>query len=221
MTDFIYGLSVWAIPLVLCMVVHELAHGFVALKLGDETAKRAGRLTLNPMAHVDPVGSILLPFSLVIMSSPVLFGWAKPVPVNFNMLNHPKRDMGLVALAGPLSNVLLAIVFVFLGKILLEIIPISSPYFMWLRDNIMNGILFSLVLAVFNLLPILPLDGGRILYSLLPKQLADKYQETERYGMFILMGLMFLPFILGVNLIGLFLGNILPYLYNFVMWIAF
>ncbi|MBO7245095.1 MAG: site-2 protease family protein [Alphaproteobacteria bacterium] len=221
MNNFLYGLSVWAIPLVLCMVIHELAHGYVAMKLGDKTALREGRLTLNPVAHIDPMGSIFLPLILVLSSSPVLFGWAKPVPVNFNALNKPKRDMGLVAAAGPVSNILLAIIFVFLGRIVLEFVPISSPFFMWLKDNIMNGILFSLVLAVFNLLPILPLDGGRILASLLPKKLAYQYQQTEQYGMYILLGLMILPFVLGVNLIGLFLGSILPYLYNFIMWLAF
>lgn len=221
MNEFLYGLSVWAIPLVLCMVVHELAHGYVAMKLGDQTAKREGRLTLNPVAHIDPVGSVLLPLVLVLSSSPVLFGWAKPVPVNFAALNKPKRDMGLVAAAGPLSNILLAIVFVFFGKIVLEIVPLNSALFMWLRDNIMNGILFSLVLAVFNLLPILPLDGGRILVSLLPTRWAYQYQQTEQYGMYILLGLMFLPFVLGINLIGWFLGSILPYLYNFIMWLAF
>ena len=221
MNNFLYGLSVWAIPLVLCMVIHELAHGYIAMKLGDKTALRAGRLTLNPSAHIDPIGSIVLPLVLVLSSSPVLFGWAKPVPVNFNALNNPKRDMGLVAAAGPVSNILLAIIFVFLGRIVLEIVPVSSPLFMWLRDNIMNGILFSLVLAVFNLLPILPLDGGRILVSLLPKKLAYQYQQTESYGMYILLGLMFLPFVLGVNIIGLFIGSILPYLYKFIMWLAF
>mgnify|MGYP003306120817 CR=1 FL=1 len=153
MNQFLYGLSVWAIPLVLCMVIHELAHGYVALKLGDKTALREGRLTLNPMAHIDPMGSVFLPLVLVLSSSPVLFGWAKPVPVNFNALNNPKRDMGLVAAAGPLSNILLAVVFVFLGKLVLEFVPLHSPLFMRLKDNIMNGILFSLVVAVFNLLP--------------------------------------------------------------------
>lgn len=221
MNNFLYGLSVWAIPLVLCMVVHELAHGYVAMKLGDQTAKREGRLTLNPSAHIDPMGSILLPLILVLTSSPVLFGWAKPVPVNFAALNKPKRDMGIVAAAGPISNVLLAIIFVFFGKIVLEIVPLNSSLFMWLRDNIMNGILFSLVLAVFNLLPILPLDGGRILVSILPHELSYKYQQTEEYGMYVLMGLMFLPFILGFNIIGLFLGSIIPHLYDFIMWLAF
>lgn len=221
MSDFLYGLSVWAIPLVLCMVVHELAHGYIALKLGDKTALRAGRLTLNPVAHIDPMGSIFLPLVLVLSSSPVLFGWAKPVPVNFNALNRPKRDMGLVAAAGPLSNILLAVIFVFFARVVLEIVPIHSPLFMWLKDNIANGILFSLVLAVFNLLPILPLDGGRILVSVLPKKLAYQYQQTEGYGMYILLGLMVLPFVLGINVIGWFLGSIIPYLYSFIMWLAF
>ena len=217
----IYTLTTWIIPLLLCIILHEVAHGYVAYKLGDKTAWLMGRLNLNPARHFDPIGSAFVPGMLWLTGSPVLFGWAKPVPVDFRQLKNPKRDMGLVALAGPLSNVLLAILFVLFARLMLFVLPNDSFLTMWIMDNVKNGITFSLFLACFNLLPILPLDGGRILVSLLPKKLAYKYQQTESYGMYILLGLMFLPFVLGVNLIGLFLGSILPYLYNFIMWLAF
>ena len=216
----IYTITTWAIPLLLSIIVHEVAHGYVALWLGDYTAKDAKRLTLNPWAHVDIVGTIFLPILLFISKAPFLIGWAKPVPVTYGNLNNPNRDMGLVALAGPVSNVLLAVVFVLIGKLTVNFFEYGSPSSNWVMENVHNGVVFSLVLAAFNLIPILPLDGGRILLSLLPIRYAIKYQRFEPYGMFILLGLIFVPSLVGINLVGWFLGTLFPYLYKFVMLIT-
>ena len=205
----IYTLTTWIIPLLLCMIIHECAHGFVALKLGDRTALEANRLTLNPLPHIDLIGSILLPGLLFLTHSPFLFGWAKPVPVNFNRLNHPERDMGLVAAAGPLSNLLLAILFVIIARIGAEILPDGS-FLNWFMLNLRNGISLSLIIGIFNLIPILPLDGGRILVSLLPLKYAIKYQSTEKYGFFILIGVILLSQVSGINIIGWFIGTLYP-----------
>lgn len=207
----IYTLTTWVIPLLLCVILHEVAHGYVALKLGDKTAWLMGRLNLDPRKHIDPVGSILVPGLLLLSGSHVLFGWAKPVPVDFNQLNHPKRDMGLVALAGPVSNVLLAIVFVLLGRLILWIMPIDAPITVWLMENLKNGIGLSLILACFNLLPILPMDGGRVVASLLPRNLSIKYQETEKYGLFILIGVLFLLPAMGIDIVGWFINLLYPF----------
>ncbi len=216
-SEMIYAVTTWAIPLLLSIVVHEVAHGCVAYWLGDTTAKDEKRLTLNPFAHVDLVGTIILPLMLFLSKAPFLIGWAKPVPVTYGNLNRPNRDMGLVALAGPVSNILLAVVFVLIGKWAALFFEYGSPSANWVMENVHNGVVFSLVLAAFNLIPILPLDGGRILLALLPMKYAIKYQRYEPYGMFILLGLIFLPSLIGINVIGWFLGTLFPYLYKIVM----
>lgn len=213
----IYTVTTWSIPLLLSIIIHEVAHGYAALWLGDTTAKDENRLTLNPFAHVDLVGTIILPLMLFLSKAPFLIGWAKPVPVTYGNLNRPNRDMGLVALAGPVSNILLAVVFVLIGKWSALFFEYGSPSANWVMENVHNGVVFSLVLAAFNLIPILPLDGGRILLALLPMKYAIKYQRYEPYGMFILLGLIFLPSLVGINVIGWFLGTLFPYLYKIVM----
>ena len=213
----IYTLTTWIIPLLLTMIVHEIGHGFVAMKLGDKTALNAGRLTLNPLPHIDPIGSILLPLLCWVSHSGFMFGWAKPVPVNFNRLNNPKRDMGLVAAAGPFANLLLAILFVIIGRFGMELLPDGS-FFNWFMENIRNGIMLSLVIGIFNLFPILPLDGGRILVSVLPPNLAIRYQSTEKYGFFILIGVILLSQVSGINVIGWFIGTLYPLFANIVSW---
>ena len=205
----IYTLTTWIIPLLLVMIVHEVAHGLVARKLGDDTAAREGRLTLNPLPHIDLIGSILFPLLCWLSHSGFMFGWAKPVPVNFNRLNKPKRDMGLVAGAGPLANLLLAILFVIIGRFAIELLP-RGVFFKWVMANIENGIAFSLVIGIFNLLPILPLDGGRILVSVLPLKYAIKFQSTEKYGFFVLIGVILLSQVSGINVIGWFIGTLWP-----------
>ena len=206
----IYTLTTWIIPLLLCMIIHEISHGIAALKLGDDTALRDGRLTMNPIPHIDLVGSIFLPLLCWITHSPVLFGWAKPVPVNFDRLRHPKRDMGLVAAAGPFSNLALAILFVIIGRIAIELLP-QGRFLLWFLSNLRNGIGLSLVIGIFNLIPILPLDGGRILVSILPAKYAIRYQSTEKYGFFILIGVILLSQVSGIDIIGWFIRTLYPF----------
>ncbi len=213
-SNFIYTITTWIIPLLLCVILHEMAHGWMAMKLGDYTAKVTGRLTLNPKEHIDPVGSLLVPGILFLIHSPLLFGWAKPVPVDYRNLHHPKRDMGLVAAAGPIANVLLAVGFVLIFHIV-DLLPDSQTK-VWAIQNLVNGIQLSLALAVFNLLPILPLDGGRILSALLPLKYSIEYQKTEHYGFYILIGLMFIGPMLGINVIGWFINTLYPLFASFV-----
>lgn len=212
----IYTLTIWIIPLFLCVIFHEIAHGYVALKLGDKTAWLMGRLNLNPVKHFDVVGCVVVPLFLLLIQAPMLFGWAKPVPVDFSQLNNPKRDTGLVAAAGPMANLLLAIVFVLIGRLVLYLLPTHWSLTIWLIQNLKNGISFSLVLACFNLLPILPMDGGRILWSILPQKYADKYAETEKYGLFVLIGVLFLLPMLGIDVVGWFIGTLYPVFAAFV-----
>ncbi len=209
--NLIYTLTTWIIPLLLCIILHEVAHGYVAYKLGDKTAWLLGRLNLNPARHFDPIGSALVPGLLWLSGSPILFGWAKPVPVDFNRLNHPKRDMGLVALAGPMANVLLAIAFVLFARLALFVLPSSTLITQWIMENVRNGVSFSLFLACFNLLPILPLDGGRVLSALLPRNLSNKYQESEKYGLFVLIGVLFILPMLGIDVVRWFVGTLYPF----------
>lgn len=214
--NMIYTLTTWALPLLLTMILHEVAHGYVASKLGDKTAERAGRLTLNPFEHIDIIGTVVMPLFLLAINAPFLFGWAKPVPVSFNSLNKPKRDMGLVALAGPLTNFILAIAFVLFARIVLPFVPDNSFLNIWLTDNIRNGIILSVVIGIFNLFPVLPLDGGRVLASLLPNEISKKYQETEKYGFMILMFLIFIMPMLGFNIIGWFINTLFPYMMGLI-----
>ena len=212
----IYTLTTWIIPLLLCIILHEVAHGYVALKLGDKTAWLMGRLNLNPIKHFDLMGCVVVPLFLFLMKAPMLFGWAKPVPIDFSRLNNPKRDSGLVAAAGPMMNFLLAIAFVLIGRFVLWILPIDNPLTTWFIQNIKNGITFSLALCCFNLLPILPLDGGRIMVSILPRKYANIYAESEKYGLFVLIGVLFLLPMMGLNIVGWFIGTLYPILASFV-----
>lgn len=183
-----HTLSVWLVPVILAITLHEAAHGWAADRLGDGTARRLGRVSINPFRHIDPVGTLLLP-GLLLLFSPIVFGWAKPVPVDMRKLHHPKRDMALVAAAGPACNLLQAVVAAW-ALYLISLVA-SGDVRDWLGQNFANAILVNLVLAIFNLFPIPPLDGGRILTGLLPLRLAVRFAAIERYGFLILLLLLF------------------------------
>lgn len=172
------------IPVLLAITVHEAAHGYAAKHFGDKTAYFLGRITLNPIKHIDPVGTVVIPGMLLLLSAPFLFGWAKPVPVNFSNLNNPKKDMMWVALAGPASNLAMAIIW----AIVLGLFKSSgASYALFIIGMAQVGIMINLVLMLLNLLPIPPLDGGRMAVSLLPSPWSYKLASIERYGMFILI----------------------------------
>ena len=183
------------------IIIHEYSHGWVAYKLGDPTAKYAGRLTLNPLAHIDPIGTLILPITLRLMGSPIVFGWAKPVPVNFRNLKNPKRDMIWVGLAGPAANFIFAIILSLVLKIKVHFL---------IYQIIELGILINLVLAIFNLIPIPPLDGSRILIGLLPHEYALRYSKIEPYGFLIVI------FLLSIGLFNKLILPILIILANFL-----
>ena len=194
MEDTIQKIAIWAIPVLIAVVFHEVAHGWVANRLGDPTAKNLGRLTLNPIAHIDLFGTILVPAMLIFANSPFVFGYAKPVPVNFYNLRNPKRDMVWVALAGPVMNLVLALGFVLMWRLFLPQSRVdlgNSRFLTTLVLMAQGGLLINIALAVFNMFPIPPLDGGRVLVGLLPEPWSSKVAGIERLGMLLLIGLLY------------------------------
>ena len=192
--------AIWALPVLFAITVHEVAHGWVASKLGDKTALMLGRLTLNPSKHIDPFGTILVPSLLLFLGAGFIFGWAKPVPVTWANLKHPKRDIAIVALAGPVANLLMACGWALVTKLGIMLVNSGAQAnFIVLIYMGQAGVMINLILGVLNLLPLPPLDGSRIASSLLPRRMAMQYDKLEPYGLFILLGLL----VLGV------LGNML------------
>lgn len=187
--NLIQQVAVWALPVLFAITVHEVAHGWVAKQLGDPTALMLGRLTLNPLKHIDPIGTVLVPLILIVAGG-VIFGWAKPVPITAENLRHPKRDMALVAAAGPVSNLVMAFIWALIMKLAL-ILP-DSLMALALPLTYMGGagITINVLLMVLNLLPVPPLDGSRVVAGFLPDPLAWKFSRIEHYGLIILLLLM-------------------------------
>jgi Zn-dependent protease len=214
--NIVQAFAVWALPVIFAITLHEASHGYAALRFGDPTAKEQGRLTLNPLKHIDPFGTILLPAMLILFFG-TAFGYAKPVPVNFSRLRNPKRDMIFVAGAGPATNLFLGLVSVLLMPL---VIHLPASLAQWGFANLRNSLLINLVLAVFNMLPLPPLDGGRVAVGLLPRPYDRQLAGMERYGLLILISLIFfLPMIgdaLGIdlNVIWWIVNPIVQFLYN-------
>lgn len=202
--DTVTQVSIWALPVLAAIVFHEVAHGWVAYRFGDPTAARLGRLTLNPIAHIDPFGTVLLPLLLIVIGAPFLFGYAKPVPVNFYNLNRPKRDMIWVALAGPATNILLATASVYALRFLVSggnLLPgfLATPLALMAQSSVN----INVMLAAFNLFPIPPLDGGRVLVGLLPEPYSSTVARVEPYGFLILI------ILLMTHLLDFFMGPLI------------
>jgi len=205
--SIIQKIAIYALPVIFAITVHEAAHGYAARHFGDMTAYHAGRITLNPLKHIDPFGTILLP-ALTIMLGGILFGWAKPVPVDFSRLRNPKKDMLWVAAAGPASNFLMAIFWAIALKY-----SISAPESISIPLALMAkaGIAINVVLMVLNLLPLPPLDGGRIAVSLLPTHLARPFSQIERYGFVILIVLLF------TGILSKILGPLVNFVFSLIL----
>ncbi|MEE8327890.1 MAG: site-2 protease family protein [Nitrosomonadaceae bacterium] len=212
MDRIIQGIAIFALPVILAITLHEAAHGYVAKQYGDLTAYAQGRVTLNPLRHIDPMGTIIVPLLLLAVSSPYLFGWAKPVPVNFGNLRHPKRDMLWVAAAGPGANLLMAFLWALVFKLGLAIPESNFSEPMLLMGQ--AGILINVILLVLNLLPLPPLDGGRIAVSLLPQRIAYRFAQIEPYGFIILLALLF------TGVLGAVIGPFILITIRLVAWLV-
>ncbi len=217
--EIIFQVSVWALPALTAITLHEAAHGYVAERFGDPTARRAGRVTLNPVRHIDPFGTVVLPL-LMLAFTPVVFGYAKPVPVNFQRLSPKRLGMALVALAGPAMNIALAILAVLLLRTIVFAPEAAQG---WIEQNLVNALVLNVVLALINMLPLLPLDGGRVLHACLPEPLARVFAKSEKAGIVILLSVLVLvPLIattLGaqISIFSLFLQQSVQYVVSLIV----
>jgi Zn-dependent protease len=196
---FIQKVFIWAVPVIFAITVHEVAHGWVASKLGDQTAKMLGRLTLNPVKHIDPIGTVLVPIILLYVGN-FIFGWAKPVPVDWRNLRQPRRDMAIVAVAGPFTNLLMLVGWVLLAKLVFETGAHYGSVAAQLFAMCQAGIMINALLMLLNMLPIPPLDGSRVVSAVLPPALAYRYNQLERFGLIILV------ILLATQILGRILG---------------
>lgn len=202
--EFLYEASAWILPALFAITLHEAAHGWVAWRLGDDTAYRLGRVSFNPFRHVDRMGTVIVPGLLLLLNAPFLFGWAKPVPVDFFRLPHPRRDMALVAIAGPMVNLAQA----YLAMLLFYAVPYFGFWTRdWVSENLQNAIAINLILCVFNMIPLPPLDGGRVAVGWLPLPLARPLARLEPYGMVILL-ILLLALPMGAQAFGLRLNPV-------------
>jgi Zn-dependent protease len=216
MSDFpvIYQIIIWAIPVLFAVTLHEVGHGWVAKQLGDTTAADMGRLSLNPLRHIDPVGTVVIPLVTFFMSG-FIFGWAKPVPVNWNQLRNTKRDIALVALAGPAANLIMIIFWLMMMKLIIILADQNNMFALVMLFMASAGIAINSLLMILNLFPLPPLDGSRVVFSLLPTQLAYRYSKIEPYGMIILIILL----VSGIlfKILGPILNGFQEFIYSLVL----